>query len=213
MKLITYITYVIFGLFIICLAVRLSIYRNTLYNVVDEVNKLKSTISVSKEVQKDKEEVYYSFIHKKNPKVFPALATIITEGVKEASKKYEIPEVVLLALIDVESDYNYQAVSKVGAIGLTQVYPKVWLNPDNEKENLIALGIIEKKEDLYDPKKNIMAGAFILHRYYTQEKKKGVNNPLEKALTRYFGGTQNRHYEKTCASVGEIVLYRQLTNY
>jgi hypothetical protein len=57
-----------------------------------------------------------------------------------------------------------------------------------------------------------MAGAYILHKYYTEAVKAKDPNPMLKALTRYYGGTENYHYDKTCRSLGEFYMFCSLTN-
>lgn len=61
-----------------------------------------------------------------------------------------VPHDILTALIIVESRANHKAVSREGALGLTQVLPEVW--------NFSS-------EELLDPYMNIEAGATILKAY------------------------------------------------
>jgi soluble lytic murein transglycosylase-like protein len=145
-----------------------------------------------------------AYIQHKNNKVYPSLAEDIARAVVSSAGKYKLPKEVLLALIEVESTFNYCAESSAGAIGLMQIYPKIWLK-EGAKENLITQNVISNKKDLYDPTKNIAAGAFILSHYYKQTKS------LKGALTKYFGGTQNSHYQKVCQRVGEFFVYSKLT--
>ncbi len=140
------------------------------------------------------EEAMVAYIMHKNHKVFEDLAHLIAQGVFDASVRYHIAPEVIVGLIDVESDFDCQAVSKAGAIGLMQVNHNVWVNEKNPSIHLINNGILSKLNDLYDPKKNIMAGTHILRYYLDQAESKGKANCLEYAVTRYLGGTNNGHY-------------------
>lgn len=65
--------------------------------------------------------------------------------ITKASKKHGVDSLLLKAMIKVESDFNPQAISRAGAMGLMQIMP----------ENFKALGI----KNPFDPLENIMAGA------------------------------------------------------
>jgi soluble lytic murein transglycosylase-like protein len=68
------------------------------------------------------------------------------EIIKEASDKYSVPEPLIKALIKQESNYNSEAVSHKGAVGLMQLMPAT----------AAELGTSEDK--LTDPYSNIMTG-------------------------------------------------------
>lgn len=77
----------------------------------------------------------------------------IQSYVEEAAAKERIEPALLRALIQVESNFNHKAVSRVGARGLMQIMPKT------------AVGI--GKEDALDaknPRANILAGAHYLRK-------------------------------------------------
>lgn len=160
---------------------------------------------------KDKENMM-AFIQSQNVKVYEKLAENIVEGIFQASEKYDLPPTVLLSLINVESSFRYDAVSSLGAIGLTQIYPPVWVDDKDNKYNLVTLGIIKKKKDLYDPIKNIHAGAFVLKHYLDEAIGKNDDNPLKFALTRYFGGKVNEHYTKMRLSMADYVIFTKRKN-
>lgn len=62
-----------------------------------------------------------------------------------ASATYQVPEALLKAIAEAESDFNPNAVSHAGAIGIMQLMPSTAAN----------LGVTNP----YDPKQNIMGGA------------------------------------------------------
>ena len=66
------------------------------------------------------------------------------EHIREAAALYHIPEALVRAVIQVESDYDPRAISPVGAAGLMQLMPKT----------ASGLGVT----DSYDPRQNIFGG-------------------------------------------------------
>ncbi len=67
------------------------------------------------------------------------------EHIRQASEKYRVPEELLLAVMAVESNFDHQALSEKGAIGLMQ------LMPGTAKEMYVT--------DAWDPAQNIDGGA------------------------------------------------------
>lgn len=66
----------------------------------------------------------------------------------EAASYYSLPPALLLALVQVESRFNPRAVSRRGALGLTQLMPATALD----------LGVLEP----FDPSQNVFGGARFL---------------------------------------------------
>ncbi len=66
----------------------------------------------------------------------------------EAAAVYALPEALLRAVVQVESDYDPRVVSCAGARGLMQIMPEV------EQEQRIT--------DVFDPHRNILGGARLL---------------------------------------------------
>ncbi|MBW2221987.1 MAG: lytic transglycosylase domain-containing protein, partial [Deltaproteobacteria bacterium] len=90
-----------------------------------------------------------SLLKEYNPRLGEVTAFRYACKIYECSQHPVTPE-LLTALIVVESSANHIAVSKKGAVGLTQVMPRIWQ--------------INKKE-LFNPYKNIEVGSEIL-KYY-----------------------------------------------
>lgn len=89
--------------------------------------------------------------------------------------------VLMLAVIEAESEFTPTAISKAGAIGLGQIMYEV------HKKDLVALDI-KKKRELFDIDKNIRATSFVLQMML---KKDGGN--VEKALHSYLGGKDGKY--------------------
>ena len=91
------------------------------------------------------------------------------EIVEEVSQRYGVPAPLVLAMIKVESDFNPDAVSPKGAMGLMQ------LMPETAKE----LGV----KDPFDPRQNIDAGV-----RYLRELIERFDGDLKLALAAYNAG-------------------------
>ncbi len=94
----------------------------------------------------------------------------------EASRAELYPELVL-AVIDVESNFNQFAISKAGAIGLMQVMP-FWLDE-----------IGHPQDNLFNLKTNLRMGCTILRYYLDMER-----GDLTQALARYNGSKGSYRY-------------------
>jgi len=79
----------------------------------------------------------------------------------EAARNYDLNPRLLLVLTLIESRFDPQAVSSKGALGMTQVMPKVWLK---------RIDFISDRKDLMDPFLNIHAGAHVLRHYLDRAK-------------------------------------------
>lgn len=83
---------------------------------------------------------------------------------------YEIPVEAVLAMIEVESSYQADAVSKVGAVGLMQVIPE-YHEPRMNRLNCT---------DLFDPYQNVIVGMDFLSELIDE-----YDGNFHKALTAY----------------------------
>ena len=129
-----------------------------------------------------------AYIQSVNPKVSNAMAATFAKSIIGASKKYNVKPEHLVAMMRVESTYKKGASSKCGAMGLMQINPRVWCSIKNP-DNLMAAGIIKHASDLWNPAKNIVAGAYILRYYLNAAEKKKAQHPLKMALRKYSGYT------------------------
>ncbi len=80
------------------------------------------------------------------------------EYIEIYAKEYNIPEYIILSVINVESGFDPNAISSAGAIGLMQMLPStfIWLSSfEHLNENLSV-------NELYDPKVSIRYGTYYL---------------------------------------------------
>lgn len=163
----------------------------------------KEPIQATDEVEETIDESVYlsEFIKYRNYKIYDKLVDLIIESTLKYGDEYNVPYKLLIFVMDVESDFRPDVVSKAGAIGLMQIMPKVWLDKDN-KNKLQNIGITKAKQ-LYDPELNIKAGSYILSLYIKQ-----CNNDYSCALKKYFGGNYKSYYNKVVYSAGEYFFFK-----
>ena len=104
------------------------------------------------------------------------------EYINKYSYEYNIPEPVIYAVIKVESGFDANAESSVGACGLMKIMPKTfeWLTGDEH------LGEHLENDMLFDPETNIRYGTYYLN--YLYEK---FDRNMDTALAAYNGGEGN----------------------
>jgi soluble lytic murein transglycosylase-like protein len=103
--------------------------------------------------------------------------TEILEQVQCEAKRLQIPPALVMAVIDVESQFNRWAVSPAGAVGLMQVMPFWPRKLGMENSQLVKIP------------HNIHIGCTILKYYLEREK-----GNYTKALARYNGSPGRRNY-------------------
>ncbi|MFK8051957.1 MAG: lytic transglycosylase domain-containing protein [Woeseiaceae bacterium] len=102
---------------------------------------------------------------------------MILKGVRRESSRIELAPELVLAVIEVESNFDRFAISYAGARGLMQVMP-FWLDE-----------IGQPNDSLFDIDTNLRMGCTILRHYYDREK-----GDLHKCLARYNGSVGSRRY-------------------
>jgi soluble lytic murein transglycosylase-like protein len=102
----------------------------------------------------------------------------ILKTVHQQATRAELPPELVLAVIDIESDFDRFAISSASALGLMQVMP-FWVN---------ELGHSDKNM-LFDIEFNVLLGCRILKYYLEME-----DGDLIQGLARYNGSTGRRWY-------------------
>lgn len=93
------------------------------------------------------------------------------------SRRAGLDPALILAMIQIESDYHKYAVSSAGALGLMQVMP-FW-------QNVIG----QPAHNLFDTRQNIRFGCLVLRHYLDLEK-----GDMRRALARYNGSLGRWNY-------------------
>jgi hypothetical protein len=101
-------------------------------------------------------------------------------AVREAYRRGIAPAVIFGVMLTENSRFESNAKSNVGAVGLMQVYPKIWLT----KEMTKLFG-----HDLATDSTNVKYGVFILNQYFSPKDRKGNVRTRDwaTALLRYNG--------------------------
>jgi len=102
---------------------------------------------------------------------------------------------LVLALIEVESNFIPSATSNKGAIGLTQVMFDV------HGKMLIKNGVIKEKRDLYDIAPSIHAGSLVLDSCLVQSK-----GDVSKALEYYLGGKDGAYLLRILSNLANLYM-------
>jgi soluble lytic murein transglycosylase-like protein len=130
----------------------------------------------------------YSIVSSHRPDIMESEAWELSEVILEESSSYGLDPMLVLAVIDVESKFQYGAVSPAGARGIMQILPYV-------AQSLVQkIGVHQlaharsfRPEFLDDPVINIKLGVYYLH-----DLKKSFRN-LTHALTAYnIGPTETK---------------------
>jgi len=128
--------------------------------------------------------------------VAPVVAKTIATNILKASEKHDVPFITVVAVMQVESQFNPAAISSKGARGLMQIMPKIWMNELN----------LTSKYDFHNIQIGINSGAYILRKYLDQ-----TENNMEQTLYKYVGGA-NLYVKKVYAAMGKFVVYRSFAN-
>ncbi len=113
-------------------------------------------------------------IRRLKPSIDTVLLKEINEAIIKYSKMYDLPPELVVYVMKRESHFKPLAKSKVGAIGLMQVFPK-W-----HKDKMEVMGITY--DEVYEIDHNVRLGVWILSDYLD------LHGTIDKALTRYVGG-------------------------
>jgi soluble lytic murein transglycosylase-like protein len=106
----------------------------------------------------------YSIVKSHRPDISDSEAWSVSEAILGESSKRNLDPLLVLALIRVESDFQYTVVSPSGARGLMQIMPetgKFLAQEIGRESNLRAAAF--KPESLDDPHFNIRLGTYYLH--------------------------------------------------
>jgi len=95
---------------------------------------------------------------------------------------------LMLALICVESNFNPKALSKAGAIGLSQIMP---MNFQELQDSLNNYCVLKSERSLFNMEVNIRCGNYLLNKFIDQN-----SGDVEKGLKQYFGADSKAYVDK-----------------
>jgi hypothetical protein len=85
-----------------------------------------------------------------------------SELLREVAEEYKIDPRILAVTVYRESKCDQWALGGAGEIGLAQIMPKVWTG------KLKGAGIIKRSQELWDPRNNLRASAWIFKNLHKQ---------------------------------------------
>lgn len=150
-------------------------YQDLIANHTTQLNELQDQIKYIDEITKT--SVYLElqkFVSKEK-------ASEYAKHIIHAGKTWGIDPAIITGLMLRESSGNYKADSG-SSVGLMQV------NWNVHKDLLRVHFGVNNRNKLFDPKLNILAGSFLLKRYYEDE-----NKQMGRALTRYLGVANSQY--------------------
>lgn len=144
---------------------------------VESLSTVAAVIAASVDAREERQvERIQSLFLGANPKLDPESALYYAYAIQEAAERYGLPESVLAGLVYTESRADRLARNG-SCLGLTQVNWPVWAKTLKETHPEIY-----GKADLFEPRKSILAGAWILRHYLDR------HGDMRKALQAYSGG-------------------------
>ena len=133
------------------------------------------------------------YIRDRYPDVPEELAEIIAVKTDRLCAEKDIPFVLVVGLMEVESRFNPFAESSVGARGLLQVMPEYWMK---------VLGV-KSERDFHGVEVGINAGIHVLQHYIDKN-----NGNVTRALQNYNGTKGNEFHEMVYQMAGRFAVYR-----
>jgi len=110
-----------------------------------------------------------------NPRIDPLINEQIVDITIKESRKYKFPPLLILCIINEESEFNPLARNSMGTVGLMQVIPEY------HKKKIDKYKL--KVHEVYFIKNNIILGTEILEEYFNE------TGNMSSALQKYVGAT------------------------
>lgn len=152
----------------------MSLLFNIGYSIKNSELRAQLTQCQSKQTQRaDRRAGIQTYLIKKY-RVKSVEASRLADYFLEAAAEYNLDPYLIVAQSYAESSFINHALSNKGAVGLMQIMPQFWARGQIE--------FIKGVEDLYNPRLNVRAGAYIL-RYYLDK-----TGDMVSALRAYHGG-------------------------
>lgn len=163
---------------------------------LSEANKELALKVVEFENEKRNElETIKNYILKYFKTIPPTIAQDIAKNVILAANKYKLPVATIVAVMEIESQFNPTLCSSKGARGLMQVM-SIWVK---------ELGL-NSRFDFHDITTGIDSGAYVLKKYLTNEKNDGN---MEKALYQYVN-YDKQYVRDVYNAMGKFIVFKGL---
>jgi len=139
-------------------------------------------------------DVFHEFVSRTGQRMYPRLSREIVDSAIKYSEKYDLSPILVLAIINTESEFYPFALSKQNAKGLMQI------NPEANQRLLLQEGIFKEPADIFDPERNIEAGCFLLRRFINE------SSDVNAALDKYLGADSVAYKAQIHEVMGKILL-------
>jgi len=174
---------------------QLQVNEERVNNLLNANNSLAEKVVEFQEKEKQQVNNIRNYILRYYRTVPPIVAMEIAKNIIIASEKHKFPITPIVAVMEIESQFNAAARSHKGARGLMQVMP-LWLKELN----------LNNKYELHDIEIGIDSGTYILKKYLSN---KDYN--MERALYQYVGGDSS-YISKVYNSMGRFVVFKGISN-
>jgi hypothetical protein len=139
-------------------------------------------------------DVFQKFVTQNSQRTYPRLSREIVQSAIKYSDKYDLSPILVLAVVEAESQFYPFAISKKDAKGLMQI------NPAANQQLLIQEGIFHDASDIFDPDRNIEAGCFLLRKFINE------SPDFSTALDKYLGADSIPYKTEIHQVMGRVLL-------
>jgi len=139
-------------------------------------------------------EVFHKYVSQNSQRMYPRLSREIVQSAIRYSDKYDLSPILVLAVVEAESEFYPFALSKKDAKGLMQI------NPEANQQLLLQEGIFKEPSDIFDPDRNIEAGCFLLRKFINE------SPDFSTALDKYLGADSISYKAEIHGVMGRILL-------
>lgn len=166
-----------------------------------ELFEMKYDDEYKKNLEKENKHIEYisGIIQSLQPRVDSNVVKIIAKSVIRNADRFNIPEELILSIINRESSFDPMAISTADCCGLMQVNYKV------HKEPLKKELKINNYYEFFYIDNNISAGCYIFSKYFKRHK-----NDIKKTLKNYVGGKHDTYSNDILAMYTELTVQKKI---
>lgn len=153
---------------------------------------LEKQCTEAQKIRELQEEALFTYIRSKYIKIPEMVAREIAKQTVAICAEKDAPFIIIVGIMEVESDFNPTVVSKAGARGLMQVMPKIWVK---------ELEYLSESRDLHEIGLGVQAGVDVYLHYFDAAKS------TSGALGKYFGNGHAGYQEKVYKAISEFTFH------